>query len=197
MKLKSQDFQLSFIISLALQSSMDLGLPHNPPPVLSILGLHSPTSDAHPVVLLHICYPVFSWLVWFFPAIDFFIQYLFQLQGSSICFTWLRLVILLDLINLTMSAWPRMDSILWYDLNVHSPFGKQGLLMLLTVLLSKTLKDCSSAVLVVQISAPYVTTDIMSILYSVNLSSFREKVRPNQFSQDKRCTIPPCFYCLY
>jgi len=81
MTLKSQDFSLSFIIILALQSNMDLGLPHNPPPVPSILGLHSPTSDAHPEVLLHICYPAFSWLVWFFPAIDFFIQYLFQHTG--------------------------------------------------------------------------------------------------------------------
>lgn len=85
---------LSFVISLALQSNMDLGLPHNPPPALSILGLHSPTSDVHPEVLLLFCYPAFSWSFWFFPAVDIFIQYLFR-HTVIICF-----------------AWPSMDSIL-------------------------------------------------------------------------------------
>jgi hypothetical protein len=62
-------------ISLVLQSNMDLGLLHNPPPIMLILSLHSQNLDAHPPeVLLHDCYPAFSWSSLFLPAIDFFIQ---------------------------------------------------------------------------------------------------------------------------
>jgi hypothetical protein len=51
------------VVSVTLQSSVDLGLPHNPPPVLSMLCLHLLTSDSHrPEVLLHVCCPSFSWL---------------------------------------------------------------------------------------------------------------------------------------
>jgi hypothetical protein len=48
------------VVSLRLQSSVDLGLPHNLCPILSILCLHSPTSDVHhPDVILHVCFPLF------------------------------------------------------------------------------------------------------------------------------------------
>jgi hypothetical protein len=54
---------------------MYFGLPHIPPTILSILGLHSPNSDAHPPkVLLHIYHLSFSWSFSFLPAIKFFIQ---------------------------------------------------------------------------------------------------------------------------
>lgn len=62
---------------------MYFGLPHIPPTNLSILGLHSPNSDAHPPkVLRHICYPSFSWSFSFFPAMKFFIQGIFGHTGS-------------------------------------------------------------------------------------------------------------------
>jgi len=56
---------------------MYFGLPHIPPIILSILGLQAPNPDAHPPkVLLHICYPSFSWSS-FHPATKFFIQDIF------------------------------------------------------------------------------------------------------------------------
>ena len=49
------------VVVVSLQSGVDLGLLHNPPPLLSIFCLHSPTSDAqYPEVLLYVCCPSFS-----------------------------------------------------------------------------------------------------------------------------------------
>jgi hypothetical protein len=54
-------------------------LPHIPPTILSILGLHSPNSDVHPPkVLLQICHPSFSRSSSFLPAIKFFMQDIFE-----------------------------------------------------------------------------------------------------------------------
>jgi hypothetical protein len=62
------------VISLVLQYDMYFGFPHIPPIILSILGVQAPNPDAHPPkVLLHICYPTFSWSS-FYRATKFFIQ---------------------------------------------------------------------------------------------------------------------------
>jgi hypothetical protein len=75
---------------------MDFDLPHSPP-VLSLLGLHSPTSLAHPPeAILHVCKPAFSRSSSFLPAIYFFIQDLFRHMMTNHTF------------HVTQSAYPRL-----------------------------------------------------------------------------------------
>lgn len=95
-------------------------------------------------------------------------------------------------ILLTMSAWSRMDSISWFDLSLHSTFRKRGPQIFLTILLSKTLMGCSSALLKGQVLVPYVTTNLMGILCNLIVVPL-ERRWPKQFSEAKICTIP-CHY---
>lgn len=67
----------------------------------------------------------------------FLIQIFIDKWWSFIHCMWLSQLILLYLTNLTLSAWPRLDLILWFHLSLHSPIRKRGPHILLTILLSQ------------------------------------------------------------
>ena len=125
----------------------------------------------------------------FLPYISSFRIFLGIRWSSTRC-TWPSQLILFDWTNVAMSASPRMDSISWAHLSHHSPFTVRGPQILLTILLSKSLKACSFAVLRVHVSAPYVTTGLMSILYSVVLGTVDRKCDLLSFLRLKYTRFP-------
>ena len=100
------------IISLALRPRVGFDLPHNLPPIMLILGLHSPKFNVHlPEVLLYVCNSSFSLSSSLLRAIQSFIQDPFRLWWSLIRCKWSNQLILRDLTNLKLLVRCRMDSI--------------------------------------------------------------------------------------
>jgi len=137
----------------------------------SIFPYLSPTLSIFSLPLLEdlflLLLSILSWVFSFVSAppsswVKIFLGILF----SSILFRWPRQLILCPFIHFTIFSPLLISSSSRFILLFHSPSSYLGLYILLNIFLSKISRAFSSFFVIVHVSAPYVTTGLVSVLYS-------------------------------
>ena len=128
-------------------------------PLIPILLISAITSSSHLILGLPILLVAYS-----FPF-----STLLGMAVSSILSTWPSHCILCVFMNLTIYSPPiSLHSSLLYLIR-HNPLSTTGPYIFLSAFLSNLLRAFSYAAVRVHISAPYVTTDLITIMYICNL----------------------------
>ena len=91
--------------------------------------------------------------------------------SSSILSRWPNQLIVCPFIHFTIISPLLISSNSWLVLLFHSPFSYLGPYILLCIFVSKISRACSSFFIIVHVSTPYDTTDLISVLYNWILSS--------------------------
>jgi len=155
------------LLPLALQPTVGFGLSNNTSPFFPICHRLCPSSHSqHLKISFYFFSPSFPGysslsLRFQFLSKDLFghpiLLHSLQVTQPNYPLPFIHFIIFSPLLNSSSSR---------FILLFHSPFSYLGPYILLNIFLSKISRACSSFFLVVHVSAPYVTTGLISVVYS-------------------------------
>jgi hypothetical protein len=181
---------LLLLLPLALQPAVDFGLSNITSAFFPVSHQISPSSHSqHLKISFYFFSPSFpgsssSSRPYQFLSEDLFLGILY----SSILSRWPNQFILCPLIYFTIFSSLLNSSSSWFVLLFHSPFSYWGPHILLNIFLSKISRAFSSFFVIVHVSAPYVTTGLISVLfekYQQIKNALKRKYKNNKLPPSK------------